>query len=108
VLLQLASGESRPRPVAAANPELRVLLREYGLAAGSSLFAAPPALGPIRSHHPLDLLVQPQLIAQEAFLAPDSVRDRSRLAPILGGEDVRGVAILLARVRVIALAASAN
>lgn len=97
MLLQLASGESRPRPAAAANPELRMLLREYGLAAGSSLFAAPPALGPIRSHHPLDLLVQPQLIAQEAFLAPESVRDRGRLAPILGGEDVRGVAILRRR-----------
>jgi hypothetical protein len=31
------------------------------------------------------------------FLAPDSVRDRGRLAPILGVEDVRGVAILRRR-----------
>jgi hypothetical protein len=78
----------------AANPELHLLLRASGLAAGSGLLAGPLAPGPVRSHHPLDLLVQPQLIAQEAFLAPDRVRDRGRLAPILGGEDVRRVAIL--------------
>jgi hypothetical protein len=80
-----------------ANKEdMRGALRRdpQGVGQGVQGIGLPRTTRSVCRQHPLDLLVEPQLLEQGALLAADRVRDRRRLTPVLVREDVRRVAVL--------------